>query len=345
MGLALRQASPSEEENDLIAILERNLTRVKMRSDFRWRLGNPAGKGWWWVIYERGHQSVHAMTSVFPRPMYIDRKLRMCGQVGNFVVDAAYRSLGPAVMLQRATFQTVDSGALSLCYDCPPHDQGMSTFMRLGLVPSCELIRYALVLRGEEVVQKKLGKSWWTKPLISGVNTFLRTRRASKRFASLEISCHDARFGDEYNHLDKTVSSTGIVRTSRSAELLNWRYRDRPECRTDILVARRQGELIAFLAMSEYDNNGHRRVSICDLFGHELEHTGLALLEVAADRCRQSNVVCLEGNCAKESIVESIFKAAGFRARERSAHLVAYAQSGLLNANISWPVGQAEFAA
>ena len=80
------------------------------------------------------------------------------GQVGGFAVDASYRSFGPAVLMQRTTFEPVDSGAVTFCYDSPPHDRGMSTFVRLGMRPNCEVTRYALALRSDEFLQKRLGK-------------------------------------------------------------------------------------------------------------------------------------------------------------------------------------------
>src|SRR5271165_1912224 len=97
------------------------------------------------------------MASLFPRKMYVDGKPMVAGQVMHFVVDASHRSLGPAVLLQRATFDPVNSGALDFCYDCPPHDQGMSTFVRLGMRSNCEVIRYALLLRSDEYLAKRIG--------------------------------------------------------------------------------------------------------------------------------------------------------------------------------------------
>src|SRR5215475_12809392 len=113
MRFAVRQASLLDDREEMIALLERNFPTFEMGNHFRWRHeGNPAGEGWSWVIYDRESGKIGAMTSLFPRHMYLDGKSVICGQVGEFAVDSAYRSLGPAVMLQRATFEPVDSGKL-----------------------------------------------------------------------------------------------------------------------------------------------------------------------------------------------------------------------------------------
>jgi hypothetical protein len=349
MNIAVRPASLSEDREELIALLERNLPNSAIKTHFKWHHeDNPAGSGWSWVLYDRQSGALGAMTSVFPRPMYMDGKPVLCGQVGEFVVDKNCRSLGPAVMLQRATFQPVDSGALALCYDCPPHDQGMSTFVRLGMRPSCEVTRYALPLRSDEVLGRRLGKGAWTKPVIAGANLLLSMKHTSRRIQGLEICSLNGEFGDEFTYLDNTVISDGVIRASRSAELLNWRYRKRPDVKTDVLAARQGGELLSFLAFIVYEETkGLKRALIGDLFGRQLSEAGLALLDGMIEMCRRKDVVCLEGYCSETSALKPLFEAAGFRARERAARVVAYAKSGawnggILNSKVSWPMGPAE---
>jgi hypothetical protein len=336
----------SADRDEMIAILERNLPGIPMRAEFQWRHeDNPAGPGWSWVVCDRNSGRIGAMTSLFPRAIYLNGKLTVCGQVGEFVVDQGYRSLGPAVMLQRATFQPVDSGSVSLCYDCPPHDQGMSTFIRLGMRPSCELTRYAVLLRGDEVLGKRLGTRVFSKPLITSTNLLLNARLRNRDVPGIEIQHFDASFGEEFTHLDSVVACPDTIRASRSAEILNWRYRGRPQVKVDVLTARRNGELAAFLALIVYENHGHKRASICDLFGRDLEETGLALLSAAIEACRRKNVVCLEGHSSETSDLKPIFLAAGFRPREIAARIVAYAKPGILKSQEPWPVGQAELVA
>jgi hypothetical protein len=125
--------------------------------------------------------------------------------------------------------------------------------------------------------------------------------------------------------------------------MLNWRYCGRFESNVEVLVARHGGELLGFLAFTV---NPHERASILDLFGRNLEEVGLPLLSAAIEVCHRKNVVCLEGYCSETSELKAIFHDAGFRAREMTARVVAYAKAsgpfGLQTSSLSWPLGQAE---
>jgi len=278
--------------------------------------------------------------------MYVYGRSVLCGQVGEFAVDATHRSLGPAVMLQRVMFGPVDSGELAVCYDCPPDQRGMSPFVRLGMQPRCRLIRYVALLRIDEVVARILGAAAWTKPLVRSGNLLLNTRRQNHQVAGLEISVLSGWFGDEFTYLDQIVPSSGVIRASRAAELLNWRFRRRNGIRSgdvDVVLARKRGELLAFLAFS-VDKNG--RASIHDLFGCKLREVGLPLLTAALEMCRRKKLISLEAYCSESSELKPFFEAAGFRARERDVRVVAYSKSDSCasgsNSNPMWNVGPAE---
>src|SRR5271169_5751157 len=127
MSFAIRRVSPIEDRQELLDLLQRNLGASQERR-FEWRhTRNPAGSSWSWFVYDQNHPAPVAMASVFPRRVWVDGKAVLGGQVGDFVVDPSHRSLGPALRLQRATFEPVYSNALAFCYDCPPHSQGMAT--------------------------------------------------------------------------------------------------------------------------------------------------------------------------------------------------------------------------
>ncbi len=337
MDLTLRSASLSEDGQELAELLERNgLGPAKEHAYWRHE-SNPAGPGWAWVIYDRKSGTVSAMASVLPRHVYVDGRLVVCGVVGDFVVDAAIRSLGPAVILQRATFEPVDSGALAFCYDAVPHDRGMSTFLRLGMSPSCEVIRYACPLRSDEYLEKRLGKGIWTRPVFTVTNLALRIRTGERSTPGLEIAVLDNGFGEEFSHLDKQVSSSGVIRSSRSAADLKWRYRFSAGPKFRILVARRAGELLGFLAFLTLD----KRATVMDLFGFQLPDVGSNLLDALIDLGCREGLSCLEGYLSEANWLKSVFARAGFRPRERAARIVAYSEPAnpRFNCGASWSFG------
>ena len=317
----------------MIDILNRNFGSVQEhRFDWRHSL-NPAGESWSWFLYDTSTLATVAMTTLFPRHMRVNGLKTRGGQVGEFAVDSSHRSLGPAVQLQRATFEPVNAGDLLFCYDCPPHDQGMSTFARIGMHANCEIHRYALPLRSDEYLTKRLGHGAWTKPVVTAANLILRTRGLKRPATDPEVSEHTGRFDDEFSHLDQITSIHGTVRASRDATDLNWRYLEDPMASLCLpngtagkyrtLVARRAGELKAFLTF--YIQSDGIAVLV-DLFGLDLPEVGLALIDAATQVCRRELVSCFHGFCSDDSQLKPLLTRMGFSRRERNARVVAYAK-------------------
>jgi hypothetical protein len=343
VSLAVRRVSLISDRAEMLDLWNRNFgAGQEMRFDWR-HLRNPVGEAWAWFVYDQNNGTAVATTSVFPRRMFVAGKSVICGQVGGFAVEASHRSLGPAVLLQRTTFEPADSGQVAFVYDCPPHDRGMSTFARLGIRPNCEMTRYALPLRSNEFIERKVGSGPWTKPIVATANLLLRMRQVKRQASRLEIAEFGAKFGDEFSYLDRLVSSAGVIRASRTSEILNWRYREDPASEARVLTARRAGELVGFLVLLVSECKAY----ILDLFGLELAPTGAALLDAAVEVCRRENLFSLHGSCSEQSELRSLLMRAGFRPRERDERVVAYEKPGdkgapLLNPGVRWAFSRAE---
>lgn len=354
MSLGIRPASMTRERAEMIDILSRNFGPGQ-EARFDWRhTRNPAGESWSWFLYEKSSSATIAMATVFPRMMCVDGKKVRGGQVGEFAVDAKYRSLGPAVKLQRRTFEPVDRGEIAVCYDCPPHDEGMSTFVRLGMRASCEVYRYAIRFRSDEYFSERLGQGVWTKPVVAGTNLLLRLQTKKRRARNTEVQKHIGRFGGEFTHLDEIVSTPGSIRSSRTADVLNWRYVDDPISGTasaddlaqkyQVIVARRGGELLGFAVFLIHADYA---ASLVDLFGIDAKGVRGELLAATLDYCRSAGASSLFGLCSEQSELKPLFEELGFSRRERSARVVAYTKPGTaMSAQISsagrWSFGQAE---
>jgi hypothetical protein len=355
MSLAIRRVSLAQDREEMIALLIRNFGPIQ-EERFAWRhIENPAGVCWSWFAFDSNgssHKAPVALVTVFPRNMRVGRERVRGGQVGEFAVDATHRSLGPAVQLQKITFSPVDSGDLAFCYDCTPHDRGMSTFVRLGMRPNCRVNRYALPLRCDPYVAKKLGTGAWTKPLVAAGNVLLRARRARRSAEELEIQEFQSPFGEEFDQLDDDVPSTELIRASRAAQDLNWRYRADPMSEKTsasgasgtyhTIVARRRGELMAF-AVFFVQSDGI--TSIVDIFGREFSETGPALLDAVIDTSKKLNVSSIYACCSEQGELMPVLLRAGFRERERTARVVAYTRKNgpkPFDADLRWSFTQVE---
>lgn len=347
MTISVRPVHQQSENQEFLNLLQTNLPSLPHERRFRWLYcDNPDGPAWSWFAYEGAPDHIIGVTSVFPRAMWIGAGIELCGQVGDFAVSATHRSLGPAVLLQRATFDPVNDGKLAFCYDCPPHQAGMSTFRRLGIPPSCTVHRYALPLRMDTQLRKRLGPAS-VIPAAAG-NLLLRLHRLSSRKQTardLEVSEHLAPFGEEFSKLDEAVKGTTTIRGRRNAAHLNWRYRDDPLQKYEILTARRKGELIAFAVLCSTKDI----VTLVDLFGTELHQAAFSLLAAIVDRYQKSHQT-LEAFFSEGSEVLPYFLKMGFRQRSEAAKVVAYAKpqsevSGFLQRSPIWSFTKAQIMA
>lgn len=356
MGIAIREASLAVDEEKLIEILDRNLPDRPNRKIHKKRHTNPLGPGWSWVAYLDGTDTIVATASSFPRAFWVDGKKVLCSQVVDFAVEASHRSLGPALLLQKATFAPVISGETAFCYDCPPHDRGMSTFARLRIHARCEVFRYAFLLRADEFLGKRVGTAAWTKPLVATANVMLSLRRSRRSGAGIEIRQQAVSFDDEFSQLDETTPNEGEVRGSRSADDLNWRYREDSTTASAspitsmetlrLLVARRAGELVGFAVLS-FQTNGIACIS--DFFGRDIAEFGSPLLDAIVDICHQERLTRVDGFCSENCALSGLLQQAGFRRRQRIFSVVPYenghATTKLLSENLSWPFGCSEVSA
>ena len=323
MAVVTRPVDVEREQGELLDILSRNLTNLDHARRFNWlyRL-NPAGKAWTWFAYEKETGRTVGTVSVFPREMWMGEKIAMCGQVGDFAVESGHRSLGPAVLLQRATFAPVDEGRIAFCYDCPPHDRGMSTFSRLGMRPNTRMKRYVRLLRSDRVLAKLLNVGTAPAPLTKIANYYLRLRGSPKHLSGIEVSSLQGDFGEEVSQLDMRVGGGGFIRTRRLAEDLNWRYRQDSLQQYQILVARQGGQLLGYVVFSVAEEDGY----LVDLFA--VPGARPVLLDAAVQQARNMPIQGLHAHISGNNELTSVFEMCGFRYRDEAERVVAYAHPG-----------------
>jgi hypothetical protein len=335
-----------EEREAIVSALERNLGELDHARRFNWLYrDNPAHRAWSWLVRETSSGRVVGMASLFPRFMWVGAKTALCGQVGDFAVDADYRTLGPATLLQRATFGPVDRGLLALCYDCPPDARGMATFRRLGMSPRTRMQRYARLLRVDRQVARRLGGG---TPVASAAtslgNAVLRYRRTGRRaLEGMELSRHRGRFDEEFSWLDQRGGGGEIVRGRRATEDLNWRYREDPLRRYETIVARRGGELVGFAVFFVSGEDAH----VAELCADAPVEVGASLLESVVEALAAEPVQTVQLVLASDHPMTEAARRAGFRFRAPSASVVAYARAdsaaqGVLDAGARWLFSHAD---
>src|SRR5262245_17906033 len=146
MSIEIVQADLARDGIQIAKALSDYLNPRADRSRFEWLYtGNPNGKAKVWIAWDNGNKLV-ATAAAFPRRIYAGGKKYVAWVLGDFCVDNSYRSLGPALQLQKRCLADLKTSGAAFSYDFPSHNM-LAIYRRLGLNPSMEMIRFAKLLR------------------------------------------------------------------------------------------------------------------------------------------------------------------------------------------------------
>jgi hypothetical protein len=247
VSLAIRKLEWESESARFVEFLRAHLSPsiTSERCDWLYEYC-PEGKAAVWVLAEQETGRIVGAAASFPR------KMRFMGQItagcvfGDFCVAPEYRTLGPALSLQRKLIESAKAAPFSIAYDLPSTSM-LAIYKRLGIVTSTRLVRMCRTLRLDRKIQAKITTKALARGVSSVVNAALSLRSIRKsRPGESTIESISGRFGPEYTELAERTADSEIL-VHRTAEFLNWRYLDHPERRFEGLEARRGRTLSGYV--------------------------------------------------------------------------------------------------
>ncbi|NOT94921.1 MAG: hypothetical protein HOP00_01235 [Nitrospira sp.] len=259
-----RPADLKNDRSEIIELVQRHLDPQSGEERFEWLyLDNPHGPARVWLAIDLDNRSVVGMGAAFPRKVFTQESERTGWVLGDFCLDGRYRSLGPALQLQKAILAEVDAGDVSFCYDFPSKSM-MAVLSRLRAASMQEMVRMVMPLRVDLHVRRFVANRV-SASVLSDVGNFglwILTRAWSVS-SSVEVDSHHGLCGNEFSRLAKEIGGRRGVCVYRSADYLNWRYLRNPLREYHLLTARRNGRLDAYAV---YACNGDE-ATLHDLFG------------------------------------------------------------------------------
>jgi hypothetical protein len=209
----------------LVEMVRRNLNPLADEERFDWLYRrNPAGEARVWLATEGAGGAVMGMVAAFPRRLWVGQDERPGWVMGEFCVSSRYRSLGPAVALQRACLAGIDDGESPLWYDFPS-DGMMAVYRRLGVGLPRRMVRLARPLRVNLRVEEMVGSSAVARGVSAVGNALLRLReRGLDADRGIRVAVQKEPFGEEFTALARQVRGRHGVCVSRSREYLSWRF-------------------------------------------------------------------------------------------------------------------------
>ncbi|MBI3756937.1 MAG: hypothetical protein HY267_03070 [Deltaproteobacteria bacterium] len=322
MRIVVRPADLVKDREVLIETLRRYLTPQSDATRFDWLYrNNPWGVARAWLAFDLDTQEAIGVGSAFPRRFYTPAGPRTGFVLGDFCVSDQYRSLGPALQLQRACLDVVTGETSAFCYDFPS-TQMMAVYKRLRIAPIAQMVRLAKPLRIERKVRAVVNAPVLTQAVSTLGNWVLALQDYSltQRPRSLQIALHNGACGEEFSQLAEATGCHFGVCLQRSAAYMNWRYIANPLGRYELVTARAENVLLAYAV---FTLDGEEGMLVDLFFGKDLTVVRFLLDEVVAILRARGAATVQTAAIAPHAWV-ALLQQKGFRLRE-SRPIVIYA--------------------
>jgi len=313
MSFFVRQADLETDRDLIVETLRRYLNSSYDNTRFEWCYEkNPYGRARTWIAEDAELHTTVGIASAFPRMFAVMGEVQLMWVLGDFCVSDQYRSLGPALQLQRACLTGIGSGKTTVSYDFPSLSM-TAIYKRLGIPVVGQMVRLAKPLRVNRQVKKVVKIPVVAKGVSTVGNALLALRDHWPRsFGGTQISFLDGQCGTEFTVLAEQISSQYGICGWRSATYLNWRYLNNPLYPCQIMTAHVGGTLAAYVVMNQIGEDG----LLVDIFGVKNRVVLRSLVNAAVTSLRQRGASTVSVILCDSHPWVSLFQGFGFQARE-----------------------------
>lgn len=315
----IRPAHMDRDHQLMIDAIVKYLNPDADEARFNWLyFGNPHGAGLAWIARDPVTQDFVGMASAFPRCVYYEGKEQVGWVLGEFCVHERFRMLGPALALQRTILGEMCANKIKMFYDFPSVGM-MAIYGRLSIQASHRMVRMACPLRVDQWLFDRLKPSWIADCISPVANAALKMRhRPGTSSPRLSILPFMGPCGAEFTELaEETRWRFGNV-VKRSAAYLDWRYFHNPQRRSDMLIARVHGRLIAYAVFGQDGPHGY----LLDLFGFGEPAAIVQLVKRAATILLERGASTLSVAILDSHPMVPILRRYGFYEREYSPAVI-----------------------
>ena len=319
MDVVVRRADLSRDCDQIIDLQERYLTARSELGRFEWLYKkNPFGPPRVWVAQESKTCAIIGAAAAFPRSLYIGLKREIGWVLGDFCISEQYRSLGPAIQLQRACLEGLGPNTNTIWYDFPSAKM-LAIYKRLKATPSGQMIRFVKPLRVDRKVRTWVKSGLLQRCLTEVGNMALNLgSRRVKAPAGLTFHCHEGECGHEFTELSEKIGGSNGNCLERTAAYLNWRYCQNPLYHCELVMARREHELKGYAVFTETGSDA----TILDLFGVQDENVILGLLDDIVGRVRSPGRETVVVYMVEEHPWIPFLQFLGFQARDTAPIII-----------------------
>src|ERR1700689_3764588 len=148
-------------------------------------------------------------SAIFPRRVKVRKQEFTACIFGDFGIERDYRTLGPALVLQRATIAGMREAGFDFGYDLPSSSM-LGVYRRLDMTPSQSLLRMAKPLPANRKISQAVKPAVVAGAATAAANFALATRDSLRRGKSrADISAHTGRFDEGFTGLPARADPGG----------------------------------------------------------------------------------------------------------------------------------------
>ncbi|MFN0197920.1 MAG: hypothetical protein ACKVT0_14335 [Planctomycetaceae bacterium] len=317
-----------EQNSELLALWSRNLP-VAGSARQEWLYDSGSARNW---FLRNAAGECIGSAGLMRRRMKVGGRQFAAGQTVDLNVDAGFRSVGPALSLQRHLAAQLGDYARGLLYGVPG-PQAMGVLNRVGYRPVGVFERWAKPLRTYDKLKSHIAFPALGRAAAFAVDYGLALKsrdfwlRLPSQYAVEKLS----RFDERFDRLWEKGSSQFPIVGERTSEYLQWRFGDNPDRQFDILalVSAQSREILGYV-VSHVIN---RKLTIADLFFvdiHSLDWTLTAFLKMV----RRQPIDLVTMVYLGSSALTDRLKAFGFYRRPFERQLLILPDSTELSADV-----------
>ncbi len=208
MAIVVREADLETDADSAIALFRGNLNPAYDCDRFKWLYQDgPYGPGRLWVAVDDETGGLVGSAGAFPREFSLFGQEVNAWVLGDFCVEEQYRSLGPALKLQRTCIASISGGSGAFFYDFP-NRRLLPVYTRLGLGSPRLMRRLVKVLRVDEKVERFLKPGPLARGVSAIANSLLARRRERRScVGSVKFSLLNGRCEEDFALLERKATA------------------------------------------------------------------------------------------------------------------------------------------
>lgn len=326
MGYSITQATASDNQEELISVINRNFGKTDSQW-YNWtHKQNPFGRNYCWLAREEEAGQLIGSTGLLTRRMSYDGKPIYVGQTEAINVIEEHRSAQAALKLQRQLISDLPSTDFHFIYGMTI--DAAAVFKRCRYKEVGKFQHWVKPIRSDYLLKEKIRSKVLRKGASSCVDLAMRAYSLETRtFLSHRNKVNfDAPIDDRFDTLFSNHSN-GTVMVERSRGFLEWRFRKEPNTHFHVMTLEdSNNELLGYLiyVMGDTGRNGDYAAGIYDFFFKDMKVLK-QMLTAFCHHSRQEGLDSIVVNYFGGEAITKLFSQFGFFQRPAETKVFVYA--------------------